>query len=270
MSSGTIGIIGCPILDDEIVYSLKRDGEQKNIYIVDTPPSRTVKKKLESNNIPFTLIDEWDFKNKYYEIDRENAFNVIIFMNKLGLHSKPIVLRETLEEQMRYCQSHVDVIALYYGMCGNAGWDVSEWADVTLDIPVFVFRDEDGHVCDDCIGVAVGGHSKYCDFVKKHPGMFYVTPSIAENWDEYAEELDFCKGFEIMDIYTVKEVFEVFGYRNAVKIDTGIGIKDEELECMCDRFTTKTGLEFITAESDIVNVYPTERIYLDAKDAMNK
>jgi len=268
MAKGTLGIIGCPVLEDEIIHSLLDDKEEKKVFLVDTPPSNTIRKKLEREGIPFTLIDEWEFNNGHAGIDRETGLNVVIVMNKLGLHVYPEILRHTLEEQMMYCQCRFDVIALYYGMCGNAGWDASKWASKALDIPVFVFRDKNEEVCDDCIGVAVGGHSRYCDFVRKHPGMLFVTPAMAGNWDEYSKELNFTKGFEIMDIHTVKEVFELFGYKNMVKIDTGIGVRGEELEIGFDRVSNVTGLKPITAAPGSVDLYPAERIYKDAKGAL--
>ncbi|MDR3075093.1 MAG: DUF1638 domain-containing protein [Candidatus Methanoplasma sp.] len=268
MVKGTMGIIGCPVLEDEIIYSLSRENDDKNIYVIDTPPSSTLTDKLGRAGIPFTAVGEWEFNNGYAEIDRDRGFNIVIMMNKLGLHARPEFLRQTIEDQLRFCQNRFDVIALYYGMCGNAGWDVSKWASETLDIPVFVFRDMNGEVCDDCIGVAIGGHSRYCDFVRKYPGMLYVTPSMAGNWDRYAEELDFCKGFEIMDIHTVKEVFQVFGYSKAVKIDTGLGARGEEFENGCRHVSDETGLELVVPEPGSVDLYPTERIYMDAKGAL--
>jgi hypothetical protein len=269
MVRGTLCIIGCPILEDEIIHSLRADEDEKKVYLADTPPSHTLKKKLERNGIPFVAVDEWEFDNGFVDIDEE-AFNVVIIMHKLGLHSQPKVLRSTLEDHLKIIQGRVDVIALYYGMCGNAGWDVSRWASEELSVPVFVFRDQNEEVCDDCIGVAVGGHSRYYTFVKKYPGMLFVTPAIAENWGEFSKELDMVKGFEIMGIHSQKEVFELFGYKNAVKIDTGIGITGDELEEGCRRLAKETGLKFITSEPGFVNMYPTERIYKDAKGAMRR
>ena len=268
MVKGTLGIIGCPILEDELVYSLKNDPEPKKIFLVDTPPARTLKRKLELFKIAFTLVDEWDFNNGFIETDRD-GYNVIIVMNKLCLHKEPKILKEALEEQLMQQHSRFDAIAMYYGMCGNAQWDVSDWASKTFRTPVFVFRDDEEEVIDDCIGVAVGGHSRYCDFVRKHTGMFFVTPAIAENWDDFIGELGFTKGFEIMGINTSREVFELFGYKKAVKIDTGIGIKGEELERQYRHFSEDTGLEFISAKTEPTNLYPTERLYKDAKTALN-
>ncbi|MDR0198223.1 MAG: DUF1638 domain-containing protein [Methanomassiliicoccaceae archaeon] len=269
MVKGTLGIIGCPILEDELVYSLSTDPERKNVYVVDTPPARTLRRKLKLRGVPFSLIGERDFDRGRYGLD-ENGFNVIVIMNKLGLHARPDVLRRALEEQLTDDGGRFDAVALYYGMCGNAGWDVSEWASEHLSIPVFVFRGRDGRVCDDCIGVAVGGCSEYYGLVKRYTGMFYVTPAIAENWDEFSRELNFLKGFEVLDIHTTKEVFRLFGYKNAVRIDTGIGIKGDALDESCERFRNITGLEFVTPEKKITDMYPTERIYKDAKGALER
>ena len=269
MTKGTMCIIGCPVLEDEIRYSVMNDKEEKKVYLVNTGPSHTLKRKLEMHNIPFTEVGEWEFEKGYVEMDKEK-FNIVIVMNKLGLHARPEFLRSFLEEQLGLYNGHVDVIALYYGMCGNAGWDVSQWASEKLNVPVFVFRDDKEEVCDDCIGVAVGGHSRYYEFVKKYPGMFYVTPAIAENWGEYTGELDFTKGWEVMNIFTVKEVFQAYGYKNAVKIDTGLGIGGETLEKGCARFSEETGLKFVMPEPGFLSMYPTERIYRDAKAALKK
>jgi len=270
MVKGTMGIIGCPILEDEIVHSLSTDADEKNIYLVDTHAAQTFKKKLHANDIPFSGIGEWDFDNYCYDLDPER-FNVIVIMNRLGLHSKPEFLRRTIEEQIKFYKNRFDSVALYYGTCGNARWDASRWAsEHRLGIPVFMMRDRNEEVCDDCIGVAVGGRSGYGDLVKRYTGKFYVTPAIAENWDMYAKELEFCKGFDIMNVHTVKEVFRVYGYRGAVMIDTGLGIKGEDLEACCEHFVNITGLEIITPNPCPADIYPVERIYRDAKGALRR
>ena len=269
MTVGTIGIIGCPILEDEIMYMISNDSEEKKIFLVDSHPAFSLKEKLESSGLPFTLIEEWNFETNDYNIDRSGSYNVIIMMNKLGLHSDPKYLRSTLEDQMKMYQNRFDAISLYYGMCGNGGWDVSEWAKDNLDVPVFVFRDKRGCVCDDCIGVAVGGPERYYQLVKKYAGMFFVTPAIAANWDEFAKELDFCKGFEIMDIFDVKGVFEVFGYKYAVKIDTGIGLR-EGFDEKCEYVADQTGLELITAEPGFTDLGPAKQLYNDTKSALEQ
>ena len=269
MAKGTICIIGCPILEDEVVYSICSEKDAKNVYLIDNEPAATLRKKLDRNGVDYILVDEWEFEKGFVEFDN-NEFNIVVLMNKLGLHSRPEFLRSTIEDQLRTYQNRFGSIALYYGMCGNACWDISKWASSSLKIPVFVFRDRNEDVCDDCIGVAVGGHLNYYSFVKKHPGMLYVTPAIAGNWDEFSKELDMTKGFDIMDIHTLKGVFELFGYKNAVKIDTGIGIQGEELEKGCRNLSEQTGLEFLTAPSGTADMYPTERIYRDAKNALER
>jgi hypothetical protein len=262
-----MGVIGCPILEDELVYSLCNDREHRNLFVVDGPVSRSFRDKLSKKGLPFTPIDGWEFDNGFVEID-ETAFNIVVIMNKLGLHSDPKLLRKTLEDQLIQYRHRFDSVALYYGMCGNAMWDVSKWASASLNRPVFVFRDENDEVCDDCIGVAVGGHSCYCDFVRKHAGMLFVTPAIAGNWKDFSKEMDMVKGYDIMDIHTVKGVFELFGYKYMVKIDTGIGISGEELEEGFRHVSEITGLEMTMPRSGSVDLYPAERLYSDAKGAL--
>ncbi|MDR0335329.1 MAG: DUF1638 domain-containing protein [Methanomassiliicoccaceae archaeon] len=269
MVSGTLCIIGCPILEDEIIYSLRTDPDEKNVYLIDSPPAHTLKKKLELNGIPFVSIDEWDFDKGFYEIE-EKKFNVIVIMNKLGLHSRPDELRRTIEEQMRWYRDRFDAIALYYGMCGNAGWDVSKWASKILSIPVFVFRDRKEEVCDDCIGVAVGGHSEYYAFVRKYTGMLFVTPAIAENWDDFAKEMNMLKGFDVLGIHSVKEMFALFGYKNMVRLDTGIGISGGVLDKSFQHISEITGLLPVTAAPGSADMYPTERLYKDAKGSLRQ
>jgi hypothetical protein len=268
MAKGTLGIIGCPILEDEIVYSLSRETDEKKIYLVDTEPAHSLKKKLELKGIPYSVVDEWDYNNNNAGIDRENGFNIVIVMKRLGLHAYPDKLRAALEEEMIFSQGRLDVIALYYGMCGNAGWDPSKWASKTLSIPVFVFRDENEEVCDDCIGVAVGGHSRYCDFIRKYTGMLLVTPAIAGNWMDFKKEMEMLRGFEAMGITTTKEIFELFEYKKAVKIDTGIGIQGEELDRECECLSKDTGLILVTVAPGWVNLFPADRLYKDSKNAL--
>jgi len=269
MAKGIMGIIACPILEDEIVHSLRTDTEKRNLFVADTGSTGTLTAKLERYGIPFTMIDEWEFTNGFVEFD-ENALNIVIIMNKLGLHSLPDVLKKTVEDQLKQYQNRFDSIALYYGMCGNAGWDVSKWASRSLNVPVFVFRDVNEEVCDDCIGVAVGGHQRYCEFVKKHPGQLFVTPAIAGSWREFSKEMDMLKGFEIMDIYSLKDMFALFGYKYSVNIDTGIGVRGDELQKGFEKVAGECGLEMIVPPPGSTDMFPTERLYSDAKSALKQ
>lgn len=268
VTTGNLGIIACPILEDELVYSLSRDAEEKNVFLVDNEPSEHIRTQLESYAVPYTMVDEWDIRNDDSLFDRDNQYNVIITMNKLGLHSEPKVLKDTIQDQILMTHSRFDSIALYYGMCGNAGWDISQWAAERLDTPVFVFRDDCNGVCDDCIGVAVGGTDRYYRLLKKYTGMLFVTPAMAINWDAFSKELDMCKGFDVLGIHDKKEVFKFYGYKNAVKLDTGLGARNE-FDRMCDYVCEDTGLNLVIADPGHVTLSPAERIYAQAKGALN-
>ena len=48
---------------------------------------------------------------------------------------------QNLENDLVMLQGRVDAVAMYYGMCGNYGMDLTEWAEENLDYPVATFRD---------------------------------------------------------------------------------------------------------------------------------
>jgi hypothetical protein len=104
--------------------------------------------------------------------------------------------------------------------------------------------------------------------VKNHTGRLFVTPAIADNWESFSKEMDMLKGYDILGINNLAEMFNLFGYTHMVKIDTGIGVKGEELEKGFDNVSRSTGLKMVTLEPGTVDMYPTERIYRDAKNAL--
>ena len=63
MTKGILGAIVCPMLEDELIHSLSTDPEEKSVYVIDTPYTGSLKRKLEYYDVPFTEIDEFDFLN---------------------------------------------------------------------------------------------------------------------------------------------------------------------------------------------------------------
>ena len=59
MAKGILGIIICPMLDDNLVYSLDKDPEEKDIVLVDTGNQCPIVRKLERHGIPYR-ISGWD------------------------------------------------------------------------------------------------------------------------------------------------------------------------------------------------------------------
>jgi hypothetical protein len=80
-----------------------------------------------------------------------------------GLHTRPAMLRETLQAAIDDA-TDMDVVLLGYGLCSRAVVGITA-TDVTLVLPKV----------HDCIGLFLGGHRAYTDQVAREPGTYYLT-----------------------------------------------------------------------------------------------
>ena len=266
MTKGILGAIVCPMLEDELIHSLSTDPEEKSVYVIDTPYNGSLKRKLEYYDVPFTEIDEFDFLNHGADIDRDR-FNVVIKSKNLGLHAEPKVLMDDLQNELVMIQGRVDAVAMYYGMCGNYGWDLTKWGKENVSFPIEVFRDCKGRVCDDCVGVSVGGLDGYLRLIKEFTGVLLVTPAVATNWEDFLGASDMAKG---MDIFPgdknekMKTLLHMCGYENAVQIDNHLEPRDEfdrATKEMCDALELKV----LQADPSYIDTGPMERLYSTSK-----
>lgn len=266
MASGVLTVIGCPILEDELVYSILKDDEVKDIYLVKTEPSKSIKKKLKRYDIPFKSIDEQDFINRIETFDL-SRYSIVIKMLDMGLHREPKDLRTKVEEEVTLVSNVSDVIALYYGTCGNYGWDISKWAKEEGLCPVIVFRDVNDKVCDDCISVAVGGVDNYLKLLKAHTGHMLFTPNVAINWDDFLEANDLFKGFPEKSVENLKWLFEQCNYDSVLELDTGLGDSNEMRKAIKE-FAETYDFKIVKADGHWTDLYPAKRIYQDAKQLL--
>lgn len=261
-----MGIIACPMLEDELIFNLIMDPEQKNIFLVDTEHANSMRDKLDKHSLKYSLVDEYSFMNGIEGADR-NEFNIAITMNNLGLHEEPKNLKSKLEEQTLFLSGKYDVLAFYYGTCGNAMWDLSKWAsEKNIETPVLMFRDDKGKICDDCIAVAVGGQEQYLKLLKTYTGMLLTTPAVATNWEDFLMASDMMKGSK-GDLNMMKWLFEVCGYKYAVKIDTGLGDREKYQSC-AEELCKEMNLQLIEADEGWTTLEPTKRLYRESKAAM--
>ncbi|MDR2846578.1 MAG: DUF1638 domain-containing protein, partial [Candidatus Methanoplasma sp.] len=194
----------------------------------------------------------------------ENAFNIVLLMKDLGLHSEPEILKADLRETLMFMQSKVDGFALYYGLCGNANKDLDKWAAEHLEKPVAIFRDENGRMCDDCIGVAVGGFDKYYSLQKKYTGVLYYTPAMATKWRDFFGQNDLFKGVESKNYDKLKMILDMCDYHKVMIIPTGLGDEQEFKESLED-FANEFKFDIMHLEPGWVTLGPANRIYSEAK-----
>ena len=266
MTKGILGAIVCPMLEDELIHSLSTDPDEKSVYVIDTPYNGSLKRKLEYSGVPFTEIDEFDFLNYNAGIDKER-FNVVIKSKNLGLHAEPKVLMEDLQNELVMIQGRVDAVAMYYGMCGNYGWDLTKWGKEHVTFPIEVFRDCNGRVCDDCVGVSVGGLDGYLKLIKEFTGVLLVTPAVATNWEDFLSASDFAQGLDVLpgDKHEkMRTLLHMCGYENAVQIDNHLEPRDEfdrATKEMCDALE----LKILQADQSYIDTGPMERLYGTSK-----
>ncbi len=268
MTHGRLGIVACPMLEDELVHSLSEDKEEKRILVLNTPYNGSLKKKLEWKKLKYEEVDETDFMNGWIDID-PNQFNVIIKMNNLGLHAEPAKLKEFVQDELVMLSGRIDAAGLYYGMCGNYGWDITKWSEEHLPFKVEVFRDCKGRVCDDCVGVAVGGLEGYQRLIKKYTGVLLLTPAVATNWLDFLSAGDMGKGLKLMPSSgdpkkDMKDLLIMCGYNSAVQIDTGFEDR-AEFDKHAKDLTDYMGFKLLQAPPDFVDHGPTERLYENCK-----
>ncbi|KQM10056.1 hypothetical protein AOA81_05340 [Methanomassiliicoccales archaeon RumEn M2] len=110
MTHGTLGIIACPMLDDNLVFGLKNDAEEKYITIIDNKNNGSLRRKLEKELVPYETIGYDDLLAGKYCPD-PSKFNVLVLMVDLGLHSRPEELKSTVENSTREMQPYADASA---------------------------------------------------------------------------------------------------------------------------------------------------------------
>ena len=267
MTRGTLCVIACPMLEDELIYSLGKDPESKRVYVLDTPYNGSLRRKMEQKGVEYETADEWDFMNGALDLDRD-GFNVVIRMKNLALHAEPKELMQNLENDLVMLQGRVDAVAMYYGMCGNYGMDLTKWAKENLNYPVATFRDGKGRVCDDCVGVAVGGLDGYQRLIKEYTGVMLFTPAVATNWEDFLGASDMAKGLDVLGPGNKKEqmkwMLEMCGYNSVVQIDTGLEDR-AEFDAATKDFADCMGLRILQADPDYADKGPADRIYTESK-----
>ncbi|MCL2711871.1 MAG: DUF1638 domain-containing protein [Methanomassiliicoccaceae archaeon] len=266
-AKGTLGVIACPILEDELIYSISKDNEISKIYLLDNRHARSIKPKLIKKGIEHEIVNEEDFMNGPRAAN--DGYEIAIWMMDLGLHEEPVDLKEAIKECMFRMQEHADAIVLYYGLCGNGLKDIDIWAKDNLRIPMTIIRDNEGKIVDDCIAAAIGGTKKYLALLRKYPGIMYFTPAFATNYDDLLGRMELFKGVDTGDDSMLKMVFEMADYHEVMKVDTGLGDQDE-FQAAVEKFANRMGFDILTLEDGWVTLEPADRVYGEAKGFLER
>jgi len=263
MAKGVLGVLACPILEDELVYSMSKDDEISNVYLLDNRHAKSIKIKLARNGIKHTIVGEREFLEGARMMP-DDGFTIAIWMMDLGLHEEPADLGAALKKCMKEMQEHTDALVLYYGLCGNGLKDIDIWAKDNLEVPMTIIRDSEGKIVDDCIAAAIGGTKQYLNLLRKYPGIMYFTPAFATNYDDLLGRMELFKGVDVGDETMLKMVFEMADYHEVMKIETGLGDPDE-FQAATEKFANRLGFSIFTLEDGWVTLEPADRVYAEAK-----
>ena len=261
---GRLGMIVCPILEDEAIYNIETDPDVRHIYLVDNEYNSTIVRKLDQHGISYTMISQNDALSGKYDSD---GYTVLIWMMFEGLHAALDMLRLEVMNQVVMMCGCVDTIMLYYGRCGRALDGIMEWARTTVPIPVIIFRNSDGSMCDDCICVPVGGTDNYLKLMRRYPGRVYCTPAIAANFEGVNAISELVSMFGMEDHEMMKMMLEMAGYTELVEMNTGLGDQVNYDSNIRD-ISAKYHLKPIRIEDGWTSTYLADLNYSNAKKTL--
>ena len=262
--SRRLGAIVCPMLEDELIYNLKNDPEEKRVYLVETPFLETIIPKLKQHGVEYTKITQWDFYAGRYDSD---VYTVYIWVMFMGLHEDIDMLKFEVSNQIVMMKDRVDALLLYYGRCGRALDHIEEWAKGMVKIPVTLFHNRDGTLCDDCICVPLGGTDNYLRLLRTHAGKLYFTPAMAANFEGFLSSMELFNGIDTSNTEIMKILLDMAGYMTVLKVQTGHGDQlnfDENIR----QFAEKYDLDVEVLEDGWATMDLADYNYTRAKDLL--
>ncbi|MCU0861656.1 MAG: DUF1638 domain-containing protein, partial [Methanomassiliicoccales archaeon] len=220
--TGAMGILGCTILQEELLYVLSRDEEIRNLVVMEGASgeafhhrAREVLPVLTHILIPYEHLDD---------VEACEGLTVIVDIKETSLHRDPKAFREEVRCICRAMRDHVSSILLFFGLCRNALWKMHEFSN-ELDVPIMILEDREGHEVDDCFGAVMGGKRIYLKHILEHRGTLFIIPGYAEHWARKLGSKDVVKALEAYN--DLRFVFERLGYDKVLRIDTHLGDQDD-------------------------------------------
>jgi hypothetical protein len=286
-----LSIIGCEMLEDELVYILSKDESLNKLVVAENRQCFRFVRKLKSENchprlfpldrvsfflkeintstsvkipnillrVPFFGKVLKNMKNKNVEI-----ITVVVNILKLDLHIDCEILRSEICRNIREMANFSDGILLFYGNCGHSLRSLE--ADFkNLGCSLYFLKDENGDMVDDCISVALGGNDIYAEVMQSGngTGMFYLTPMWASSWGKMKKE---SSGTSNFDKSFLKNPLYKKMYKKVVKISNEIS-KGEEFDTNILNFSRTFDMSIIEIKG---SMEIARKSYMDAKNNVRK
>jgi hypothetical protein len=213
-------IIGCEVLQDEIVHLLKRDGDVACIVISPGLGEEVLHKKLSAAGLGGKIRLSSGAPKKE---ELPPGYSVQVTINPMSHHSNPDELQVAVREEVKAADQFADSILVFYGLCGNALINIDAMSQ-NFEAPITIVRDKQGKICDDCIGMLIGDRKKYLDMLRKTTGSLYMSPTWAEHWKKFMLDIQMIQ--DVNDLEGAKYVFQYMGYKRIMMLETGLGDDD--------------------------------------------
>ena len=263
-----LSILGCEILQDEIVWIFENDSQIKRILIVQNENLSEFTEKLNEQHVCYDIVLFEELPQILKDGD-EDELTVVVNVLELGFHMFPKKLKSEVYQNIREMIPFSNGILLFYGLCGNVLGDVEKDFPMEKDgCIVRILRDDDDRIVDDCIGATVGGCANYSKLLKensKEPA-FFNTPMFANSWKKMPlTGYDFDSNPEEA-LKLTKMINDLAGYSRVAKVNTGLTyVKDfdEKVEEYAKLFGYS--VFEICGGQEIF-----EKCYLSIKDEMNR
>lgn len=242
-----LGFLGCGMLQDEIIHLIKRDSHIKHVTLVKNGEEGSISEKLKQNGILFSekTIDQLELEKTDKKFDEDFcSIEIIIWVLEIGLHEFPKILKENVYKVIEIFRPHVDGILLFYGLCGNVLGKVEQEMS-TCKCAVWILRDDNNEVVDDCIGATLEGRKNYQNLLKSFHGVgtLIFTPMFAAATDEFFERNMRKTGLSEEQAFKMnKYMFDECGYRYVGKLKTGLEYT-KDFDANIRRFAERYGFE---------------------------
>ncbi len=214
---GTLGIIGCNSLADEVAYLLNRDRDISQLFIISNPEGSLFQEKVRSPlEDKSCLFQEKDLGL----LGHAPGLAVVLWLIPSSLHESPSELYTVLADTIDRLNGYVDSIFVVHGLCG-----ISEHKLTALlrshAAPINLLTYPDGNLCDDCFGSHIGGKKEYLEFIKKNKFALYVTTGFAAYLKRRHGDQDIVA--MVRDIEELNFTLETLGFNRIIKLESDIG-----------------------------------------------
>lgn len=216
--TGTMGIIGCNSLADEVSYLLNRDYDISQIFIIsNTEGASFLKNRLSKSLVDRTcLVDEGDLRL----LERTPGLNVILWLLPSSLHEAPLLLQNALLITSIRISCFVDSIFIVHGLCGVSHYRLRDIMEMS-HIPITYLTYPNGEVADDCFGSFIGSKEGYLEFIKRNKFALFLTIGFARYLIGKHKNQDIVT--LVSEVEDLRFTLKTLGFNKVIKLETEIG-----------------------------------------------